>query len=87
MHLPDDLRLVFSYNPLTGDIYELSRFGTMRKLKVRLKRGYPIVYCYNHKFPAHHLAWELMTGQPPFRKHVKFKDGNSLNLKWENIDG
>lgn len=77
----------FEYDPESGTIYDVSVLKVRRAITVRLKRGYPLIYCNNQRYLAHRLAWELMMGEPPTGRQVRFNDGNPLNLKWENICG
>lgn len=80
---------VLDYNPETGSLTwkkntaKWDQIGKEAGFKPA-KNGYRYVSLDRGDYLAQRLAWIIMNGEFP-ENHVVFKDGNKLNLKWENL--
>ena len=87
----EDIRETFVYDPLLGEVrWKIDRsdgFAAGQKssstINVRGKT-YLRVRFYDQSFMLSHVIWVLMKGNWP--KRIKHKDGDSMNLKWTNLE-
>lgn len=87
----DELRVLFSYDPMTGEF--LWKDGHRKGLRAdyKLKSGYRKIGIKKYPYEAHRLAWVYMTGRWPERiDHVDLDPSNNAfkNLRealpWQN---
>lgn len=93
----EEMSAAFSYDAIAGTF--TWKIAPSRRVKpgddagffknVRARSGKKIVYKYislhGLTTPAARVAWLLQTGAWP-KSNIQFKDSDTLNLKWENLE-
>lgn len=81
------LRGYFTYNHETGEFIRNNTGKPAGKLnsKQRGRRALTVSY-RGVAYSQARLIWYWVTGQDPQTNRISFKDGDSLNTRWENLE-
>ena len=81
----EELKEQLVYESDSGNfLWLVAKKGRQHLAGTTSTRGYRVVTFNDYKISCTKIAWYFMTGEIPDQP-IGFKDGNSLNLKWENL--
>lgn len=84
----EELKTLIKYNPDDGSVvWIVDRRGGARagdNAGTKIKDGYLVLSINNINYTLSNVVYALQTGKWP-EKQITYKDGDKLNLKWENL--
>ena len=88
LHMPmpplDQCRARFRYFPDTGKV--INKLTGKEMLQGRKRRTWNVLWLHGYNYPAARMVWWIATGEDPGNKLVAFKDRDSSNLRWKNLE-
>jgi hypothetical protein len=85
----DDVKKLIHYSPITGQLHWIHSIDPAivpgDKASYENSNGQLLVKIRTNTYRASRVAWLLHTRSWPIGR-LKHKDGNSLNLKWSNLE-
>jgi hypothetical protein len=64
------------FNQLTGK----------EMLLPRKRKTWNVLWLHGYNYPAARMVWYIATGKDPGNQVICFKDRNSSNLRWKNLE-
>lgn len=88
LHMPmpplEECRARFKYFPDTGKVF--NKLTGKEMLQGRKHRTWNVLWLHGYNYPAARMVWWIATGEDPGNKLVTFKDRDSSNLRWKNLE-
>ena len=87
-HVPmpplEECRSRFKYFPDTGKVFNKLTGNEM--LLPRKRKTWNVLWLHGYNYPAARMVWYIATGEDPGNKVICFKDRDSSNLRWKNLE-
>lgn len=87
-HVPmpplEECRARFKYFPDTGRVF--NQLTGKEMLLPRKRKTWNVLWLHGYNYPAARMVWYIATGKDPGNQVICFKDRNSSNLRWKNLE-
>lgn len=87
-HVPmpplEECRSRFKYDPTTGKVW--NKLTGKEMLLPRKRKTWNVLWLHGYNYPAARMVWYIATGEDPGNKVICFKDRDSNNLRFKNLE-
>ena len=87
LHVPmpplEECRARFKYFPDSGKVF--NKLTGKEMLLPRKRKTWNVLWLHGYNYPAARMVWYIATGEDPGNKVICFKDRDSSNLRWKNL--
>ena len=88
LHVPmpplEECRSRFKYDPATGKVF--NKLTGKEMLLPRKRKTWNVLWLHGYNYPAARMVWYIATGEDPGQKVIFFKDRDSSNLRFKNLE-
>ena len=87
-HVPmpplEECRSRFKYDPATGKVF--NQLTGKEMLLPRKRKSWNVLWLHGYNYPAARMVWYIATGEDPGQRVIFFKDRDSSNLCFKNLE-